>query len=231
MFPKIRAIKTALAAIVLMASPAAAEMELSFYLGWQGVSDSTASGTLPGGAAFSRKINWDGKPFDMPIYYGGRGIWWTPQNFGFGIEGTHTKAYASAADMAALGLTRMELSNGHNIVTVNVMKRWPGAFADGRFTPYLGAGIGAAIPHVDIQVLGAAKRTFGYELTGIALRGIAGMKYDLNDRWALFGEYQLVWSDNDITIDPDPTVPGQLPGKMNTEITTHAVNFGISYSF
>ena len=88
-----------------------------------------------------------------------------------------------------------------------------------------------AIPHVDIQVIGAANRTFDYETTGLALRGLAGLKYDLNERWALFGEYQVTWSDNDITINADPTVPGQLPGQLNTEITTHAVNFGVSYSF
>jgi len=227
----IRHLKTALAALVMMAAPAAAEVELSLYLGWQGVSDSTGSGTLPGGAPFARKFNWDGKPFEAPLYYGGRAIWWTARDFGFGIEGTHTKAYASAADLAALGLSRLELSDGHNIITANVMKRWPEAFANSGFTPYLGGGVGIAVPHVDAQVIGAANRTFGYEATGLALRGIAGLKYDINERWAVFGEYQITWSDNDITLDPDPTVPGQLPGRLSTEITTHAVNFGISYSF
>jgi len=227
----IRHLKTALAALVMMAAPAAAEVELSLYLGWQGVSDSTGSGTLPGGAPFARKFNWAGKPFEAPLYYGGRAIWWTARDFGFGIEGTHTKAYASAADLAALGLSRLELSDGHNIITANVMKRWPEAFANSGFTPYLGGGVGIAVPHVDAQVIGAANRTFGYEATGLALRGIAGLKYDINERWAVFGEYQITWSDNDITLDPDPTVPGQLPGRLSTEITTHAVNFGISYSF
>lgn len=226
-----RNVKSALAALVMLAGPAAAEMELSFYLGWQDTADSSGSGTLPGGAPFARSFNWDANPFDAPLYYGGRAIWWTPADFGFGIEGTHTKAYASVADMAALGLNRLELSDGHNIITANVMKRWPGAFQGSSFTPYVGAGIGVAVPHVDIQVIGAANRTFGFENTGLALRAIAGMKYDLTDRWALFGEYQATWSDNAITIDADPTVPGQLPGRLNTEITTHAVNFGVSYSF
>jgi len=178
----IRHLKTALAALVMMAAPAAAEVELSLYLGWQGVSDSTGSGTLPGGAPFARKFNWDGKPFEAPLYYGGRAIWWTARDFGFGIEGTHTKAYASAADLAALGLSRLELSDGHNIITANVMKRWPEAFANSGFTPYLGGGVGIAVPHVDAQVIGAANRTFGYEATGLALRGIAGLKYDINER-------------------------------------------------
>ena len=78
---------------------------------------------------------------------------------------------------------------------------------------------------------GSAGRTFGYENTGMAVRGIAGLKYNINDRWAIFSEYQFTWSDNDITIDPDPTVIGQLPGRVSTDLLTHAINVGVSYSF
>ncbi|QIE45830.1 porin family protein [Pseudohalocynthiibacter aestuariivivens] len=223
--------KTALAAILLLASPAAAEIELSLYLGVQSVDDSTVSGALPNGTAVNRKFSWKGNPLENPYYYGARATWWTANNLGFGIEGTHTKAYASNADMAAIGTSRFELSDGHNIITANVLKRWPDAFGGSKFTPYVGAGLGMAIPHVDIQVIGSTGRTFDYEATGIAARGIAGMKYSINDRWALFGEYQVTWSDNDITVDPDPAVPGQTPTKLRTDLFTHAVNFGVSYSF
>lgn len=224
--------RLAIASVFLAAAaPASAETELSLYLGWQGVSDSTGSGTLPGGAPFSREFDWQGKPFDAPIYYGGRATWWMQNDIGVGIEGTHTKAYASAGDLAALGLSRLELSDGHNIITANVLKRWPGLLKGAPITPYAGAGVGVAIPHVDVQVPGAANRTYGYEYTGPAVRGIAGLKYALNDRWAVFGEYQVTWSDNDITIDPDPTVAGQTAGQLETEITTHALNVGVSYSF
>ncbi|WP_324752731.1 outer membrane protein [Roseovarius sp. Pro17] len=222
-------IKTAAAAAMLMAaSPAAAELELSLYLGTQTASDSDASGYLPDGTPFNRNVDWKGKAFENPYYYGGRAMWWTNSNLGFGIEGTHTKAYASAADRAAIGVDRLEFTDGHNIFTANVMKRFPDAFAGSNFTPYAGAGIGIAVPHVDILASGASNRTYGYETTGLALRGIAGMKYALSDNWSLFGEYQIVWSDNDVTIDPDP---GETPGKLRTELLTHAVNVGISYNF
>ena len=229
--PMIRML-TAFSAVVLgLSTPASAEMEISLYLGVQELSDSTGSGTLPGGAPVNRNFNWEGRSLEAPIYYGARAIWWTPSDLGFGIEGTHTKAYASSSDLAATGLARFELSDGHNIFTANVMKRWPGAFASGRLTPYLGAGVGVAIPHVDALVPGASNRTFDYELTGPALRGIAGVKYDFNEDWAIFGEYQFTWSDNDITIDADPAVAGQLDGQISTELLTHALNIGISYSF
>lgn len=224
-------LKSTIAALVMVAAPASAEMELSLYLGVQNVQESTGSGTFPGGTPVSRRFNWEGRPLENPFYYGGRATWWTQKNIGFGIEGTHTKAYASSSDLAAIGANSFELSDGHNIVTANIMKRWPGLFTNQSFTPYVGAGAGVAIPHVDVAVNGASNRTFGFEVTGPALRGIAGVKYDLNERWALFSEYQITWSDNDITIDPDPLVAGQLPGNISTEIITHAVNFGISYSF
>ncbi len=225
----LRNVKAAIAALILSAAPAAAEWELSFYVGWQEVNDSTVSGTLPGGAPVSRNVDWAGDSFDSPFYYGGRATWWTQSNWGFGVEGTHTKAYASDADINALGLSRFELSDGHNIFTLNAMKRWPGSFSNGKLTPYVGGGIGIAVPHVDITVAGAPSRTYDFEFTGPAVRGIAGLKYDITEKWAIFGEYQFTWSDNEITIDP--TVPGQTPGKFNTEIFTQAVNFGISYSF
>jgi lipid A oxidase len=203
-------------------------LELSFYMGLQSVQDSTISGTLPGGAPVNRSVNWEGKPLENPFYYGARGTWWTANNLGFGLELTHAKAYADAASMAAIGVSRLELSDGHNIITANVMKRWPGAFAKTpKFTPYVGAGLGIAMPHVDIQPNGGGPRTFGYETTGPAARGIAGLKYDLNEDWALFGEYQVTWSDNDLTVDG----PGGTAGELSTEIVTHAVNFGVSYSF
>ncbi len=225
----LRTINAALVALMALASPAAAEFELSFYLGTQSVTDSSASGTLPGGAAFNANIDWEGNPFEPPLYYGGRVMWWNDNNIGFGVEGTHTKAIAPAFQAAAIGLGRFELSDGHNVFTANIMKRWPGAFNNGRFTPYVGGGIGIAVPHVDAIVAGPANRTFGFEFTGPAVRGIAGIKYDFNERWAIFSEYQFTWSDNEITLDP--VLVGQAPGELNTELLTHAVNIGISYSF
>lgn len=225
-------LKYAVLALTFTAAPAAAELELSLYLGVQGAYSGTDSVRLPGGTTQRRNIDWDVDSFDNPPYYGGRAIWWTDSDFGFGIEGTHAKATATSADRTALGVESLEFTDGHNIITANVMKRFPGAFASApKFTPYIGAGVGVAIPHVDIRVAGAGSRTFGYETTGPALRGISGLKYAINDDWAVFAEYQVTWSDNDATIDPDISMPGQTPGKLETELVTHAVNVGLSYSF
>ena len=95
-------INLAIAALFLTAIPAAAEWELSFYLGVQEVSDSDATGALPDGTAINRNISWAGESFKAPLYYGGRATWWNDRNIGFGVEGTHTKAVASSSDTARL---------------------------------------------------------------------------------------------------------------------------------
>ena len=216
-----------LAMIALYAAPASAqtELELSAYLGHQSLPHSRANGTMPGtGAAFSRAIKWEGKPFTMPPYYGVRATWWKQSGIGFGVEYTHTKAYASDADRAALGFDRLEFSDGHNVLTFNVMKRWDNAW--GAWSPYVGGGLGFAIPHVDANVIGGTDPTYGFQYAGLAARVIAGAKWDINDRWALFTEYQFTASQNDVEFD-DPV----LKGTMDVFLKTNAVNFGVSYKF
>lgn len=211
------------ACAVTLAAPAVAEMELSIYSGVQEVPHSKLSGTYPtppGGGTFSRRVKWNGKSFAAPPYYGARAMWWRPSNIGWGVEFTHAKAYASNADMTALGFSSLEFTDGHNLITLNVMKRWPDRW--GGFTPYVGAGLGVAVPHVDATVIGAP-RTYGYQLTGPAARLTAGAKYDLNDKWAVFGEYQFTYSDNDVDLNGG--------GSMKTTLITNALNFGLSYKF
>lgn len=211
----------ALVSVILLASPAAAEVELSFYGGSQSSPHSRVSGNYPGtGASYNGLIGWEGKSFAPPPYYGARAMWWRTPDLGFGIELTHAKVYAPAAERSALGFNRMEFTDGHNLITLNVSKRWNDKWAN--ITPYVGAGIGIALPHVDVETAGGL-HSFGYQLTGPAARLYAGAKYDLNDRWALFTEYQFTYSVNSATLPSG--------GSLNTDIITNAVNIGISYNF
>ncbi|WP_293446777.1 outer membrane beta-barrel protein [Planktotalea sp.] len=203
------------------AQTGAAELELSFYGGTQSSPHSRVSGTYPGtGTNYNALIGWEGKSLAPPPYYGARATWWKRPDLGFGIELTHAKVYAPVAERNAIGFNRLEFTDGHNILTFNVTKRWNDRF--GPLTPYAGVGVGFAMPHVDVTSANG-HRAFGYQITGPAARLTAGMKYDLTDRWALFGEYQFTYSSN----------KAKLPagGTLNTGIITNAINFGISYSF
>ncbi len=204
----------------LWATSAAAEMELSIYSGWQTAPHSRISGDYPGGGSYDALIGWEGRSFEMPPYYGVRGMWWRDEQLGFGLEFTHTKVYAPDDERDALGFDSLELTDGLNILTANAMYRWPDKW--GSVTPYVGGGVGVAIPHVDVETA-AGDKTFGYQYTGPAARVIAGAKYDLNERFAVFGEYQFVYSSNDADLDGG--------GSLKSDIKTNAINVGLSLKF
>lgn len=203
------------------AQPATAEVELSFYTGYQTSPHSRITGTRgasSGSTPFNNLIGWQGKSFSMPPYYGVRATWWRSNDIGFGVEFSHDKAYAPASEMPA-GFSRLEFTDGHNIVTANISKRWSQRW--GQVTPYVSGGLGFALPHVDVTE--GTNRTYGYQLTGPAMRISAGATYRINDRWSLFGEYQFTWSEN----KADLAGGGSLSGR----IITNALNVGVGFSF
>lgn len=202
---------------VILATPAAAELEVSFYMGSQSSPHSVVSGALG-----TETVKWEGRSFDPPPYYGLRGVYWRDSGWGYGVELTHAKAYASDADRIALGVDRFEFSDGHNIITANIHRRWEGQWWNGRLTPFVTAGVGVAVPHVDIRPTGGA-HTFGYQLTGPAARLGAGVSMAITETVSAYTEYQFTYSDNTVDLDSG--------GTLETRLFTNAINFGVSYSF
>ncbi len=204
-----------------LAASAAAETELSFYTGWQTLPHSRISGDLPGGGgSYDALIGWDGNSFEMPPYYGARATWWRSPTLGFGVEYTHAKAYAPSNEIAALGFSKLEFTDGHNLLTANVMRRWPEQW--GGMTPYVGGGLGIAFPHVDAEH-SSGSDTYGFQVTGPAARLTAGATYPINDRFSIFGEYQFTYSVNEGEFEGG--------GTFETDIKTNALNVGISLNF
>lgn len=218
---QISLICTGVAATLCVATAASAEIELSLYTGYQASPHSRIDGEDSAGEDIDALIGWEGRSFEMPPYYGVRATWWRSSKWGFAAEFSHNKEYASDDDLDAIGFERLEFTDGHNIITLNVMRRWEDLW--GATTPYLGAGVGIALPHVDAEQSSADSRTFGYQLSGPAARLIAGVKYDFNDHWGMFGEYQFTWSQNHIELDGG--------GNFDTRILGNAVNIGVAYSF
>lgn len=216
----LRLTAAALALTAASALPAAAEVELSFYLGPQSAPHSRVTGDDPGGVGpFSFLAEWEGRSFSAPPHYGVRATWWRSERLGFALDVNHTKVYASDATLAASGFSTLELSDGLNIVTVNAMYRWPSE--QRRWTPYVGAGLGLAIPHVEVTSPGGT--VFEYQVTGPAAAVLAGVSYRMTDRWSLFGEVKSTYSKNEFDLGSG--------GTMETDIITNAVNLGVSFSF
>ena len=206
--------------IGLLIAPAfaSADVQLSFYGGVQSAPASDISIRDPeiGNDDFSQE--WEGRSFDAPPYYGIRATRWQSPTFGFGLDFAHNKVYPADGSLPA-GYEVLEFTDGLNTLTVNAYRRWNAAFGD--VTPYVGGGIGVALPHV--EVTNGASETFGYQLTGPAATVIAGASMPINDQWSIFGEYKGTFSSNTADLDSG--------GTLETDIVTNALNVGVSFDF
>lgn len=209
-----------LSAAVLTAGAAHAEFELSLYTGYQTAPHSTVDGNDPGGAGdLDFTAGWEGRSGEMPPYYGIRGTWWQSETFGYGLEFNHAKVYADDDTKDDNGFDRLEFTDGLNLITVNVFRRFPGEAR--KWTPYLGAGLGISVPHVDIET--DAGKTFEYQYAGPAVQWVAGVSYPLSERWNVFGEYKGSYSQNNLDLESG--------GELETNIVTNALNIGVSFNF
>lgn len=209
-----------LVALCLAPAQAAAEFELSVYTGVQSVADSDVEGSDPDGLGdFDFSADWEGRSGETPPYYGIRGTWWREDDFGFGLEFTHNKVYASDDTLEDEGFDTLEFTDGQNLVTAHVMRRFtdPGR----RWTPYVGAGVGVNIPYVEVETDGTD--TFEYQYAGPAATWMAGVTYPVSDRWSVFGEYKGSYAQNNVDLDGG--------GELDTNILTNAVNLGVSFNF
>lgn len=221
---KIRILSLPFAALLLVGATeqAAAEIELSFYIGPQDGHPSEISGNDPAGVgAFSFDAEWEGRSFEAPPHYGLRAVWWQNERLGWALDFNHAKVYADDATLAASGFPVLEFTDGLNLLTAGPMLRFPSA--DRRWTPYIGAGLGIAIPYVEVQTQAGAPETREYQITGLAATALAGVSFEITDRWSLFGEAKIGHSQ----IEAD-LVGG---GTLETEVTTRQLNIGVSYRF
>ncbi|PYE84332.1 outer membrane beta-barrel protein [Pseudoroseicyclus aestuarii] len=206
--------------LALIATPAAAEIELGVYGGAQSAPHSEveiSDDSVIGDTSFT--AGWDGNSFEAPPYYGVRGTWWRSESLGFGLDFTHQKIYADDETLAESGLDRLEFTDGLNVLTANVWYRWPEAAAG--LTPYVGGGLGVAVPHVEVETEGSS--TGEYQITGPAAAVVAGASWSLNSRWSVFGEYKGTYSQNEAELDTG--------GTLDTDVVTNAVNLGVSFNF
>lgn len=205
--------------MLCVANAAFAEVELSFYGGLQGAlpSDVTIADddTIPD-ASF--EIDWEGRSFEAPPYYGLRVTSWQSETVGFGVEFTHSKVYPQDGELPE-GYRRLEFTDGLNTLTANAYYRWQDAI--GEITPYVGGGVGLSIPHV--EVFTEDSRTLGYQITGPAATVLAGASMPISDRWSVFGEYKGTYTVNEGDLDTGGTV--------SSDIFTNALNVGVSFNF
>ena len=155
-------------------------------------------------------VEWEGRPFKSPIYYGLRATRWRGglSPFGHMLDFTHSKAIARPAQTVRFSGTRngrafpesatvsatfkhLEFSHGHNMLTGNGLMRL-GSLSR-QLSPYVGAGVGVNLPHTEIQFIGDTERTYEYQYTGPTGQVLLGIEMRL-PRVVLFVEYKLTVS-------------------------------------
>lgn len=207
------------ASLIFAAPSTAGEWELSTYGGYQSAPHSDVE--VSDGTDFN--AGWEGKSFAMPLYWGVRGTYWFEggqlENLGISLDFSHAKVYADDETLTKAGWEHFEMTDGINLLTVNALYRFP--IENSRFTPYVGAGVGINVPH--IEVTRPSGTTSEYQLGGATLQAQAGVKFDITDRWAAFVEYKGNYSFVDVDIDSGDS--------LKTEIFTNAVNIGVSFKF
>ncbi|WP_246745909.1 outer membrane beta-barrel protein [Ciceribacter sp. L1K22] len=203
----------------MAALPAKAEMAVSIYGGFQSAPHSEVE--VSDEPDFT--AGWEGKSFSMPPYYGARATWWLEDfgrpNLGLSIDYTHAKVYADDETLAKSGWDHFEFTDGINLLTVNALYRFP--IEGSRFVPYVGAGAGVNIPHVEVTRNG--NETSEYQIGGPTIQAQAGVAYRFTDAWSAFVEYKGNYSWVDAEIDSGAT--------LKTRILTNAVNAGLTYSW
>jgi lipid A oxidase len=207
-------------AVTLVASQACAEMAISAYGGAQSAPHSTVDVTGPT-APISFTAGWEGKSFSAPQYWGLRGTWWMEDvgqpNLGISLDYTHAKIYADGETLGKTGWSHFEFTDGLNLLTLNALYRFP--IENSRFTPYVGAGAGINVPHV--EVTRSQGTTASYQFGGATIQAQAGVDIRISERWSAFAEYKGNYSWINTDIDSGD--------KLKTNIMTNAVNFGITY--
>ena len=222
----LRAVALAVAGVCISSVPALAEMQVSVYGGanWNFSSDVKLSGA-PGLADDNRSVDWDGASFGMPPYWGVRGTYWLSKSssWGFAIDYTHQKASADINFGADDTYDRLEFTDGNNLVMFEVLYRF-NPMMKGALVPYVGAGAGLTIPHVEVTLDPPnSTRTFEYQCCGAAAQILAGLEYKLNGTWSLFTEAKLSYSHVSADLNGG--------GELETDLWSPAVAVGLTYRF
>jgi lipid A oxidase len=192
-----RCLLTALAAISpsLAGAPARAEMQIGAYGGANTNLNSPVT-MHKGDLSDSRSVDWEGRSFQMPPYWGVHATYWLNANasWGVGIDYTHSKAYAALNFATDPVYRHLEFTDGNNLLLLNLLYRF-GPLADGRLVPYLGLGGGIAIPHVEVKLKAfPGQDTWEYQFAGGAVQALGGLEYRLGDAWSLFAEGKVSYS-------------------------------------
>lgn len=234
-------------AMACVAGSAFAETTVMVYLGKSFTSKSDVHIRQPGTGtdATFRNVSWDSKSFEMPVYYGIRvnHFFEEQPNLGIGLEFTHDKAYARTGQVVHVDGTwngapvnedaRMDqrvqsfsMSHGLNILALNgyyrEMYQMDNSFPNGRWQPYVGAGVAYYVLHAENTVSGQSNDE-RYKGAGFGYQVLGGLKYGITPTVGVFAEAK--YNSGKVEVD---TAGG---GRGETDLKSSQLLTGVSKAF
>ena len=174
-------------------APHGGEMMFAGYTGVPYTYPSDVRVTQPGVHDFTAKgVEWEGRPFTNPIYYGARIVrWFESGRTGAMLDFIHSKTIGRLSEEVELTGTlngapaperavlrdifeRVEASHGHNMLTFTGLLRLPSLGF--RLHPYVGLGAGVSLPHAEVHVAGRDARTYEYQVAGPVTQALVGIE-------------------------------------------------------
>jgi hypothetical protein len=205
-------------AVLALPSLARADWLLSMYVGSAATSSNTLQITSASGSAVSiGDIDYEGKSWSSPPYYGYR-IGWTPEGHHLGVEGEFTHAKSIAKTIPSTDLTAFQLSHGLNFILGNVVYR-TSPYCGGRCTLVARGGAGITYPHVEATFRGVT--TYEYEYAGFGTQGGVGIELKVVPHFFIVGDARLTYA----RIRADLVDAGKLAGPF----TTRHADIGIAW--
>jgi len=188
------------------------------YSGAQGAHDTHITGVDEAGTPFDFTAAWEGRSSQMLIYYGMRLLRWQEDGWGYGIEITHSKVWATEETLINSGFNVLQFTDGNNVGTIDLARR---VVLGNRLRAHVGIGLGIVVPHLAIRTPGGAV-TNGYQLTGGAGRWFGGVTYQFAESVSAFSEWAGMY-----TVHRAELTDG---GTLDADIVTHAINVGVTFS-
>ncbi len=239
---------TSLVLLVILAAPrpAGAEWVIAGFFGNAATTRTYLTLTQPStrtGVRFD-SVDYEGRSFHLPPYYGYRATYFLRSPEWFGIEGevVHMKVYAQPAealpaagtiDGAAVSgpvalasvVERFSLSHGQNLLFVNAVARYApgrcGDFRTARFVLLARAGVGPTLPHVETTIAGVAEE--GYQRGAIAVQAAGGIELRAWKQLHALVEYKFTRCRQ--------SVSAAAGSHIETLLHTHHLTFGLSWHF
>ena len=203
--------------LALGAPPAWAEFQIGGYGGWSESFDSDIHLSQPGGTNLTlNDVPWESKSFHPPPYWGVTRHLLARQRSELGPHGRlqprqgHRRPGRRGERHRVPGTAS---SSGPRIGSATPSRSWSSPTASMR--SFFGGSISLDVRSLDalcrcrrrlrLPACGGAPRawtaqsahTFDYQVTGVAVEGLVGLEYHLTQRFSLFGDYKLSYSNND----------------------------------